>query len=672
MAKKDKDRQVEQHHDHPGGSGAVLGVRVMRYTGVQGSTLVISNLIQLVSIMVVAAFLGPAEMARYALLLFLAGLVTQVLSLLVKPGTIRRTFGGGDEEDDDDEDDEVVSTSPPRTLGTGLAWAAVLGALGTGLVVLFREPIASGLLGSSDDAQLVLWAGVLAGVWLVFKIADITLWLERRPGAFMVADTARPVLGLAALTLLLATGAGVEGAILGTAIGTAISAVVALVLLRGSYEPSFDLGEIKQIILRGGHRAPIVMSFWVVQNADIFLLSRVISDTDLGVYTLASRLGFVVAFLPQGFRVAMRPLRKAAVFQAVRDQYGKATVQGQLLGYFVILCIFSVLAMVLGGEVLVDAAPAAYAGAAGLIPFTAAAAVMPSVYRTVNQNVNLAHKRALFITGCVGAAGLFIATTLLLAPEIGAYSAPIGMLLGFGIPSGLMFARNQLGRAKGIVFPYRAVLIALALAVVVAAGFQLLELGSLLELGIAIALLFAFVAALVPLGVIPEQHREPLLHTIRSLGRGSPAQSDPVAGLRALAPAARERLRVAVIARLPATRLGPAGDGEGATLVADLRRVGEAAGLPVGRASEHDPELAVFLFDEASTAVRNASMRRLLSAGAESNDLRALEDLVGELSRLPDAAWEGREDEDGRRLPGLEQRRRAVRRRELRRAQSKT
>ena len=56
MAKKNEDAQVAQHHDHPGGSGAVLGVRVMRYSGVQGSTLVISNLIQLVSIMVVAAF----------------------------------------------------------------------------------------------------------------------------------------------------------------------------------------------------------------------------------------------------------------------------------------------------------------------------------------------------------------------------------------------------------------------------------------------------------------------------------------------------------------------------------------------------------------------------------------------------------------------------------------
>ncbi len=618
----------------------MLGVRLLRYSGVQGTTLVISNLIQLVSVLVVAAYLGPEEMARYALLLFLAGLTTQLLSLLVKPGTIRRVFGGGDDEDDDDDADDVASSSPPRTLGTGLVWAMVLGAIGTALIVLFREPLADWLLGDPEDEGLVLWAGVLAGLWLVFKIADITLWLERRPGAFIIADTARPVLSLIALAVLLATGSGVEGAILGTAIGTGLAAIVAVVLLRGSYEPSFDLGEVKQIVLRGGHRAPIVMSFWVVQNADVFILSRFISDTELGVYALASRLGFVVSFLPQGFRMAMRPLRKSAAFEAVRDQYGKATVQGQLLGYFTLLCIFAVLVMILGGEVLVDAAPAAYAGAAGLIPFTAAAFVMPSVYRTVNQNVNLSHKRPLFIAGCVGAAVAFIGITVVLAPEIGAYAAPIGMLVGFGVPSALMFARNQMGKRR-IDYPYRAVAVALVIAAAIAAAFQLLQLGSVLELVIALAVLIAFLGILIPLRVIPEHHWRPLWHTVRSVRSGSAVDFDPQRGLLALEPAERQELRAAVADRLPAERLRAEDGARGRRLVAELRRVGDGGGIPIGPATGFDTEISVFLFEDVSRAERDASMRRLLSAGAESNDLRALEDLAGHLARVPDEAWEG-------------------------------
>jgi hypothetical protein len=513
---------------------------------------------------------------------------------------------------------------------------------------------------------------VLAGVWLVFKIADITLWLERRPTAFVVADTARPVLGLVGITILLATGSGVEGAMIGTAIGTAAAAVVALFLLRGSYEPSFDVEEVKQIVLRGGHRAPIVMSFWLIQNADVFILSRFISDSELGIYALASRLGFVVSFLPQGFRVAMRPLRKSAAFQAVRDEYGKPTVQGQLLGYFTILCIFAVLAMILGGDVLVDIAPASYASAAGLIPFTAAAFVMPSIYRTVNQNVNLAHKRALFISGCVGAAILFIVATALLAPEIDAYAAPVAMLAAFGIPSVLMFARNQMTTNR-IEYPYRAVLVSLVLAAAIAAAFQALELAPLVELAIAAVLMLVFLVALVPLKVIPEYHRGPLIHTVRSLGRGTPADFHPRRGLRALEPEERERLRVAVIAGLPPEQLRPGGDGEpeseAASLVRALRTVGARGGIPVASATEHDERIAVFLFEDASQAVADAKMRGLLSAGADSNDLRALEDLVEHLAKVPDDAWEGgKSAERSWQMPGVARYQRRVRRRELRRA----
>lgn len=619
----------------------------MRNTSVQGITLLVGNAVQLVSVLVVAAFLGPAEMARYALLLFLAGLTTQVLSLLVKPGTIRRTFGGGDDEDDDD-DEEVASASPTRSLGTGLAWALVLGAVGTLLIYLLRRPLADGLLGDPEAENLVIWAGVLAGVWLIFKITDITLWLERRPGAFLIEDTARPVLGLAALTAFLAAGSGVEGAIIGTAIGTAAAAILGLVLLRGSYEPSFDPAEIKQIIIRGGYRAPIVMSFWVIQNADIFILSRFVDHTELGIYSLASRLGFVVSFLPQGFRMAMRPLRKSAIFDAFKDQYGKRTAQGQLLAYFCLICILAVLLMVLCGQVLVDAAPEAYADAAPLIPFTAVGFVMPALYRTVNQNVNIPKKRPWFVGGIIAAAIMFCALAAVLADPIGVYAAPVGMIVAFAIPASVLYVRGQRG-SNPLRFPYREVATALALAVVIGAAFELLpEMAPLAELPLALAFVGLWIVLLAPLRAIPQQHWRPLIHMLRSFRRGTPANFRPRRGLRALEPAERAELRVAVVERLPRSRLEPKAGEEGLRLVRALRRVGRRGGIPLAEETPQDAELAVVLFEDASTAVRNASVRRVLSEGADSNDVRALEDLVGHLAKVPPDAWEGRKASETR------------------------
>jgi O-antigen/teichoic acid export membrane protein len=655
--------------EHPGGSGAVLGIRLLRYSGAQGVSLAVGNVLQMVSVLVVAAYLGPDDMGRYALLIFLASLAVQILSLPSKPGTIRRVFGGGDDEGDDEDEDADMAASPERALGTGLAWTALLGVVGCGLIIAFDKPLAELLLGDGTDPSLVMWSGVLVIGWLMVKLASMVIWLERRPSAFLIADSARPALSLAAVLAFLAAGEGLEGAIAGAALGTLVACAVPLTLLRGSFEPSFDTAEVVQIVRKGADRAPIVSSFWFVQNADIFLLSRFISDTDLGIYNLASRTGLVVALLPQGFRIAMRALRKSAAFEAVQDQYGKATAQGQLLGYFVQLCVFSVLVMVLLGTVIVDAAPPEYSDAAGLIPFCAAGFVMSPLLRTVNQSVSISHNRAKFISGVVGGALVFAAAIVVFAPEVGAYAAPLAMVIGLGGPATLLFINGQVGK-KPLDFPYREVVKAIALAAVIGGGFQLLpEMSALLELAIAVALLGLYLVCLVVFRVVPEHHWGPLLHMVRSFARGTAVNVNPRRGLRAIDPAQREELRAAVIQGLPAERLAPDGDttGEGERLVHALRTVGENAGVAVGERTRHDLQISVFLFEDAPPAVRDVSMGKLLDAGAAASDLRALEDLVAHLARIPDAAWEG-EPAGGRRLI----RRRAIRRRRARGSASRS
>ena len=430
----------------------VLGVRLLRYAGVQGLSLVVSNLLQLASFAVIANFLGPAELGQYALLLFLSGIVTQVFVVASKAGTLRRVFGAGDDEDDEDDDSSAVSASPQRSLGVGLLWATVLGFLGAGLMVAFAAPLAELLIGSSEDSIYVVWAACSVAFWTAAKVASITIWFERRPTAFLIADGSRPLISLIALVVLLISGAGVEGAIASAAIGVAGATLISIFLLRHSFHPAIDIRETWEIARQGRRRAPIVFPMWVIQNADVFILSRVVSDTELGIYALASRLGLVVSFLPQGFRMAMRPLRKAAIFQAVRDEYGEQTEKGQLLGYFTLLCILAVLIMILLGEVIVEIAPPAYSGAAGLIPFTAAAFAMPALYRTVNQNAILPNARPIFVSGCLGAMATFIALTLLLAPEIDAYAAPIAILAAFAAPASYIFVRCQAGN-RPIDFP---------------------------------------------------------------------------------------------------------------------------------------------------------------------------------------------------------------------------
>ena len=82
------------------GSGAVLGAKVLRYSGIQGALLVTSNLLHFASVAVVAFFLGPGDFGRFALLLFLSGLLSMLFNLAIKQGTFKRVFGMDDEDED--------------------------------------------------------------------------------------------------------------------------------------------------------------------------------------------------------------------------------------------------------------------------------------------------------------------------------------------------------------------------------------------------------------------------------------------------------------------------------------------------------------------------------------------------------------------------------------------
>lgn len=648
------DGKGEQHR----GEGAVLGVRLLRYSGVQGVAMVGASVLQLVTIFVVAAFLGPAELGQFAVLYFGANLLAQILTIAVKPGTIRRTFGAGDDEDDEDEEEDV-SASPKRSLGTGLLMTAALGAAGTGLAIALREPIAEGLLGDSADADLVVWAAVLGGATLVFRLASIVVWFERRPGAFLACELSRPLLALALVTSLLAGGAGLDAVLIGSAAGTTLAGVVGLVALRGSFDPVIDRSEVGPILHRGLERAPIMTSFWLIVNADIFVLSRFVSDADLGVYTLASRVAFLAAFLPQGFRVALRPLRKAAIYTSVEKQYGKAEQRGQLLGYFVLLCITAVLAMVLVGHLAVDIAPGSFADAAPLIPLTAAALVWPAMLRTVNQVTSWPGRwRQTFVASSVGACVLFIAVTALLAPEIGIYAAPVGMIAGLAPPCAYLFIRCQRSKDR-IRFPYREVGTALLVAGVIGGGYELLPaLPIAVEILLAAVFGGAYLAALFFLRVIPESHWEALAHMARSVVSGRPDRFQPRRGLRALGQPQRDGLRDAVRSSWAARSRGDAAapaDGtaaDPAELTRWLRTAGERGGVPVGKGTERDGAIGEYLFSSEPTALRNAAMRRLLDDGADAADIRALEDLVAHLAIVPDAAWAGlRKGEEEKRAP---------------------
>ncbi len=656
-------------------SGAVLGSKVLRYSGIQAGLLITSNLLTFASVIVVAFFLGPADFGRFGLLLFLAGLLTMLFNLATKQGTFKRVFGMDDEDDDDEDDEDRAADAggDQRSLGTGLWLTVIVSIVGTVIVVALAEPIADLLLGGDSDRELVAFAAITGGLSAIFRLSSLVLWLERRPGAHVAAEVARPLLILVAVVALVASGAGLEGAIAGTAIGTVAAVAFALILLRGSYDLHPSLAEAREIFRRGAPRIPVVLSMFTLMSADIFILSRFVSDADVGVYQLAARTAVVVALLPGGFRIAMRPLRKSLSFQAVQNEYGRATARGQQLTYFFLLCIIAVFAATLAAEVLAHLAPSGYADAAPLVPLVAVALMGPSVMRSISQAVSIPNKRITFIIGAVVAATAMVVSALILVPEIGVEGAPIAMMIGFLIPSVFMLTRSQFGD-EPVELPWLKIVGATLVAAALAAIYALVVPDNgFLQLVLGIGFFAAYMAFLPASGIVPRHHWGALLQIVRSQfgkkGRGG--RFDPAKAIGGLEDADRVALRIAIVKGKPVGQIperlasrgltengaGAQEDG-GALVVTALRRAAANGGTPIqegkkaarrwGSPEERDANIAGYLFPEGTVAQRDAKMRTLLSEGVRTDELMALEAVLTELENAPSKAWKARSNLESR------------------------
>jgi O-antigen/teichoic acid export membrane protein len=627
--------------------------------------MVANNALTFIATIVIANFSEPAEFGQLGLLLFYSGLLTVLFTLGSKQGTLKRTFGGDDEDDEDEEEeeDDAVAKDPKRSFGTGIATITIVATIGTALSIIFAGPITESLLGCDADPNLLVYAALAGGTGALYRVTSIAVWIERRPYSYIAVEVSKPLFTLAAVVPLLIAGSGITGAIAGQAIGTGLAMLLSLVILRGSWTPCFEWAEMKAIYRKGAIRIPLVLSMWVVGYADIFILSRFVSHTDLGTYHLASKAAFLVAILPGGYRKALRPLQKTPMFRAVEDEYGVGNARGIQFGYFTFVLAGTMLLTTVMATVMVRVAPASYASAAPLIPLVAGGLVAPTVYRMLNKSVKYADKRKPFIIGAVVAMLAFIGFSLLLIPELGVKGTPVAMMLAFALPAVFVFLKSQRGRSP-IVLPWRPMLVSSGLAVAVALLHSAIDPGGLIAQFVAGLLAVAlWIVLCVFLGAIPAAHRGALIGILKGIrDRGHGFES--AIALEALRPRERKSLKRAIVRHLPAEEAAvPAlnmlrngsngGDGPepdpNAVLVHLLRRAAEEGGAPgipngYGRDEDEprDTRIGKFLFSREPLATRDQLGKKLLNDGiAEPFDLHTLEAVLASLKRADRDDWLG-------------------------------
>jgi O-antigen/teichoic acid export membrane protein len=637
-----------------------FAAQVSRHAAIYSGGFGLMLLLGFVNVGILTRLLPPSEYGQLGILIFFASLLTLIYSVCTLQGSLRWALGASADEDGDDGDDgddgefeerdrergrpegefeerdmergRPEGTERRRALATGVILTLIISGLGTLVVVGCSDRLAELLLGDPADADLVRLAAASAAVGAVWRFVLQIPRLERRPVAYVVLYATRVVLALAIGIPLVATGSGIRGVLVGLVLGTAVSVLIILIFTRRAYALAF-LPRGVPIILQGGFSfLPLLLSSFVIAQADLFLLSRYVSADDLGLYRVASRIALPITHSVSAVTLAWQPLRRTSLYAAAAKERG-SEIGVRMITYFAFGCFWMLLFLSVAANGLVRIAGSSYEAAAPLIPLLGLTVTLHGFSRIVYRGLSLPDKRRKYVGLTLTGALVFFPISMVLMPALGAYGAALSVSAVWAVIVAGLLMFSHLGPRR-MPIQYRRMGAALLLAGL-CWGLYWAFGGSDLsrQLGVALVSILAFPALLVITGVLPRSEMKTLRGVMRSAfdRRSSRAASSE---MLERVPASQRILLDRVFDRGSvdeslAAELGMDTSEVHRDFVRILREAGE-----VGEPREVDAKIGAYLLNEGPVVHIDAIGSRLRT-GDEVNpvELDALENVCAMLRR---------------------------------------
>ncbi|MGB8348238.1 MAG: lipopolysaccharide biosynthesis protein [Ktedonobacteraceae bacterium] len=291
--------------------------------------------------------------------------------------------------------------------------------------------LAAQLLNSASPAAVnaVRVAAVLA---LLQDLAVPGLaWLrtENHPALFSILSVGNLLVTAGAnIVLVGALGMGVSGSLIATGVGSAlvIACTLPVILVRAGLRLHLEMA--RAMVAFGAPHALNVISGWVLQLSDRYLLGHFASLTQVAGYSVAYSLGGILsAMIISPFSLAwwvlMYPIAK-------RDDAPR--MFRLIFRWFSIVLLFATFGLSLGGISVLDLFfPVPYHADAPIIPLVALATMFNGVFLVVSLGVSLRGKTWLASLYFIASALINVGLNLLLIPHYGALGAAISTLVAY-------------------------------------------------------------------------------------------------------------------------------------------------------------------------------------------------------------------------------------------------
>jgi O-antigen/teichoic acid export membrane protein len=327
-----------------------------------------------------------------------------------------------------------------------------------------------GRLFEGGDYVLALQLMLLNTFLIAFTFVPFhAMRLRQQPVTYSAFTFARSV-GTVVLRIVLVVslGYGLTGIYLADLVVTVLLVPFLWPWLEPFVRRGFSVEDLKLALRFGLPRVPHGLAQQAMDSGNKLLFRGYITQAQLGIYQNAVTLGTGVKFFTSAFETAWAPFYYATARQPdARTVLRKVTTYG-----FAVLVLLVAGTVAVARDVVLVMLTPEYLQAAAVLPLVAAGMGLQGVYLLTSIGLNLTSRTEFYPVATFVAAGVGLATGVLLMPAYGAVGAAIAFALAYGTQAAVAFFFAQ--RFYPITYEGgRLVRIALAgvMAVIVSLGF---------------------------------------------------------------------------------------------------------------------------------------------------------------------------------------------------------
>jgi O-antigen/teichoic acid export membrane protein len=366
------------------------------------------------------------------------------------------------------------------------------------IAVVCAGPLSEYILGSRSYVRFIYLVLIYLPFGLTNDIAGTCFRASLRSTAFVVFTMSKFVLAVTLnIVFVVGLGYGAIGVLWSALlVGGTVAVAIQFVLLKGvGFHP--DVRRLQPILRYGLPLVPFTVFEMLISDADKLFVGVFCPPADVGVYSLAYKLGMAVYFF---FIMPFERIWTAYVFDLYRKPDGPQVYARVLTYLMLVLTTASLLVSIFSREIVRVMSAPSYWGAGPLVPIIVLAHLFYASTRVFNGG--------LLVTGKTGtlswltAMGLAANTAcnLTLIPFYGPVGAALATLATYAIMAAISYGANQ--RAYPVQYEWTRTLGPIVLAgglVVMGLPWGIERLGTAIVIHSALFLVFPVLLLVLPI-----------------------------------------------------------------------------------------------------------------------------------------------------------------------------